>query len=267
MSLWENDESDRQQQQTQRILIIGGAIVAILVLFWVLRNAVSLASQSGGFAASNRARRLTSVGKSDHGSLPAPLPPPRSAAPNPGFPSGAARRYAAPAYVPPPSIPLIGGAYAPQTAASEKGLEMSGEERAQTKAATAPLRQTLVAVREFDRQSFWHGTGDGAKGAVKDAAGSVAAVDDAVDALGAMIGLYGHPDRFPAPVRGTASAAATGLRGYLRLTLNAAATSDPAERQRLRPVAEQRLADADAAVSRLEGNRPGGQYVPGVTAN
>jgi hypothetical protein len=254
VSLWDNEESERQQR-TQRILIIVGAVAATLVVFWVFRNAISLASQPSngvGFASSGRARQLINGMDSEGGARP----PQIAAAPNPGTPFSAPPP-AAPSYVPPPPPPLVGGAYAPRPFVAPTLPELSPEERAKAKSATAPLRSTLAAVHDFDRNSFWNNEQS-----------STEEADAAVDALGAMVSLYGHPERFPVPMRGTVATAATGIRSYLRLTLDAAATNDPQERQRLRPTAAQRLAEADAAVIQLEGANPkNGGFAAGTAAN
>jgi hypothetical protein len=157
---------------------------------------------------------------------------------------------------------VVAGAYAPRPFVAPTLPDLSPEERAQAKAATAPLRRTLQAVREFDRSSFWNNSPDPMK-----QQGSAEEADTAVDALGAMVSLSGHPDRFPGPMRSTAAAAATGIRSYLRLTLDAAATDDPGERRRLRPAAEKRLSEADAALVRLEGTHPNNGFAPGIAAN
>ncbi|MES2461598.1 MAG: hypothetical protein V4671_13520 [Armatimonadota bacterium] len=262
MSLWDNEESERQQR-TQRILIIVGAVAATLIVFWVFRNAISIASQPAngvGFASSGRARQLINGMDSDGSARP----PQTSTPPNPGSPLGGGTRFVAPvapAYVPPPPPPLVGGAYAPPPFVAPTLPELSPEERAQAKAATVPLRQTLQAVRDFDRKSFWN------TGASGNAGNSVGEAESAVDALGAMVALNGHPDRFPTAMRGIAANAATGIRSYLRLTMDAAETNDPAERQRLRPAAEKRLAEADAAIVRLEGTNPNNGFAPGIAAN
>ena len=246
MSLWTNEESERQQR-TQRVLIIVGAAAAAMIVFWVFRNAITLVSRPTngvGFASSGRARRLIN-GIETEGDQPtqstqsAPLS-------NPGAPTGSASRYvapSAPAYIPPPPPPVIGGSYVPSTVIASNHPEFSAAERTQAQSATIPLRQTLNALHDFDRKSFWNNSG------------SLAEADDAVDALGAMVALYGHPDRFPIPMRGTVSAAATGMRSYLRLTLDAASSS-PEDRQRMHPNATKRLAEADAALSQLEGASP-----------
>ncbi len=248
MSLWTNEESERQQR-TQRVMIVVGAAAAAVIVFWVFRNAITLASRPSngiGFASSGRARRLINGIETESDQPTQSIQYPLIS--NPGAPTGSASRYVAPApaaraYIPPPPPPVIGGSYVPSTVIASNHPEFSPEERLKARTVTAPLRQTLNALRDFDRKSFWNG------------GGNISGADDAVDALGAMVALYGHPDRFPAPMRGTASAAATGMRSYLRLTLDAA-SSNPDDRQRMRPDATKRLAEADAAVSQLEGASP-----------
>jgi hypothetical protein len=265
VSLWDNAE-DEQQQRTQRIIIIAAAVAAVLLIFWVFRNAIAIASRpgdGGGFAGSGRARQLIN-GIDTEGGTP---PPQITRAPNPGSPLSSPSRSVAPApappaYIPPPPPPFVGGAYAPPPNVAPTLPDLYPEERAAAKAATGPLRQTLAAVHDYDRRSFWNN--DSPEISTDRRADEAA---NASDALGTMVGLFGHPDRFPVPMRGNVAIAASGIRGYLRVTREAAVTSDPVERQRMRPDALKRLADADAAVSRLEGVNPNNGFATGRSAN
>jgi hypothetical protein len=258
VSLWENEENARQQQ-TQRVIIIIGAVLAALIIIWVFRNAITLASRPNngiGFASSGRARQLINGMDAEGSAVPSQM-----SVPNPASPGGSGKRYtapAAPSYVPPPPPPVVAGAYAPRPYMASNLPQLSPEERAEGKAATAPLRQTLSAVHDYDRKSFWTRSDSSIH------QDNTEEAENAVDALGAMVTLYGHPDRFPGPMRSTAASAANGIRSYLRLTMDAAAVNDPVERQRLRPTALKRLSEADAAVQRLEGANPNNSFAPGI---
>ena len=265
MSLWDNAE-DEQQQRTQRIIIIAAAVATSLIIFWVFRNAIAIASRpgpGGGFAGSGRARQLITGVDTDGGSVP----PQITQAPNPGSPLSAPSRSvaqppASSSYIAPPPPPLVGGAYAPQPYVAPTLPELYPEERAAAKVATAPLRRTLTAVHNYDERSFWNN--DSPDNSVDRRADEAL---NASDALGSMVALYGHPDRFPVPMRANVAIAASGVRGYLRVTREAAITSDPEERQRMRPEALKRLADADAAVSRIEGVNPNNGFASGTSTN
>lgn len=301
MSLWENEETARERL-LQRILIGVGAAVATLVVIWVLRNAIALISQPRngvGFAGSTQERRYLDNGESGEASSAGPSSP--SSRPATFSPASPVRQPSAPSYT--IAARPTNTAPAPlrlSPALTGDGTVLTPQEQAEARYALLPLRQTYAAIQDFDQRSFWNQSGavpvhpvvtrlgtqhytyinDGGPGgggasssvrgtgeAVSYDPGSVQEVDNATDALGAMVALYGHPSRFPEPVRGAVSAAAEGMRGYLKLTMDAATTNDPAQRQRMRSIATKRLSDSNTALQRADTliNTGGGSYVAGLS--
>jgi hypothetical protein len=354
MSLWENEDTAREQR-LQRILIItaGVAAVGIVLLLGRLAATRMMHPANGiGFTNVERERSLIATD-------PVEGDAPRTASFSPGYaphPFVRTQQSGRPGYGPTfrPAVP-------PPTYAAADLSPLTESEKSEAVAALAPLRDAYLAVREYDRRSFWHGGGlggggsyarpvqigpypttrelnalprpgsaltndsaaalaagssdfapgggggipgpgdgeaagsgsasgfgggtatrgagtgatDGAAtapyepveapargstpvhvdtyGAGSSAAvGSVQSVDDATSALSALVSLYGHPDRFPAPVRSDVGAASKAMREYLKITMDVAESGDASAISAYRPAAAQRLADSDAALRRVE---------------
>jgi len=77
-------------------------------------------------------------------------------------------------------------------------------------------------------------------------------VYEKLDALAITVALYGHPDRFPKPLRQTAGEAAGEMRVYLKTAEAAQSASDDKDRDALRIAAAAHLARAGQLTSDLQ---------------
>ena len=225
-------EQEREQQRHRaQYLSLGAAVLIVSGLVVSIWYARSLAAPSPQITRLPQAGGAVPTGAS-RGSSPA-SPFGGAAAPGAGISSAGFR------YMPPSTIPSV-TATRPST---DTALIPDAGTR---EALVGPLRSLVEIVNGSDAARFWH-----------DASLSSAQAITSAEALESLTTLATHPARFPPNLREHARAVSDGMRGYLKVTIQAA--SDGTRDGELQAAANRHLQRCTTAIERLNAaaGRPG----------
>ncbi len=183
-----------------------------------------------------------------------------------------------------PYLPPISGQTAPPPLVTGTTTAARADEAARDRASASvrALRETFTDIQKFDQERAWSRSGNATprraqQAAVRpeaeaDANASANAVPplersgeaaepaiaaapgvyDQLDALSVNVALYGHPGRFPAPLRNLAGEAAGEMRVYLKTAEAAQAPDNAEEQDALRAAAAAHLARAGKLTAELQ---------------
>ncbi|MDX1933628.1 MAG: hypothetical protein SFU56_13610 [Capsulimonadales bacterium] len=278
--MWYDDERTTTMGYLRNGAIVLAGFLVTGVIFLVLQRSLDNMNKriSGTY---NRAGET-------EGTAPtfAPINAPQSAYPrvnavySPVAGSYAAPSYANPSATPVGSAPVAAPVYNVPVAYS---LFSSDAERRQARLAVSDLRVALKDFKDYNTRTL-PGTLSGSAGSrpltaiTEDGdAGTVAldgydparqeAMVDRVgketEALGSLLSLTAHPDRFPEPLRDHVGVVSRELRTYLQNVRYAVALPD--ERSRLMSLASQHLTRGETALQEMEravGGTTGGPNIP-----